>query len=116
MLTGVLPPVSNDADFALQVQAFDDNTSAAFDLTPYAIAVRILTQEGSQLLSGDLNTGAVALTQDDNGVWSVFTIAFTASQMTPLCEGNYRISVRMTDDTDTAQLVLMSMPVLEGGF
>lgn len=112
MFTGPLDPVSNRATWTEQVRAIDTETGEAMSLTDaQEITVEIRRQRDCRpSLSASLTGATVSLIDSD----LAFEFTFTADQMRTLCAGTYDIgcTVKINDETD--QLIIGTLPVLDG--
>jgi hypothetical protein len=67
---------------------------------------------GSEVLSGSLTGGEIAVVGADADGTIQFT--FSASAMGALCPKSYAVGVLLSTSTITRQLILGTVPVLEG--
>jgi ribosomal protein L30E len=106
MFIGALDPVSNKATWTVQYELSDAETGDLIDLSDVdTITVSIRDpQTKTQLLS---TTGTVV----DTGV---FSWTFTATQMGTLCAKAYEVGCTLTKDSETLQLLIGQLPVLDG--
>lgn len=111
MFTGTLDPVSNKADWIETFEVFDDETGDPVDLsTATEIEVEIKTRGKDYVhQSASLTGGTVEHVETGVIQWT-----FTDSQMATLCAGTYDAKVRITKDDIVTQLVIGSLPVLDG--
>ena len=111
MLTGTLTPVSNKADWAESFEILDDETGEQIDLsdaTEIVIEIKSKSRD-NVLLSASLTGDTVEFVED-----GVFQWSFTAAQMTTLCSGTYDVRCRITKDAIVTQLIIGTLPVLDG--
>lgn len=112
-----LPQITNATDWAVTVAVIDDTTGVGFDLSTYtAITVRVTDSRNSQMLTGTLSDGTIVVTADDDAVSSILSWTFRASEMATLAAGSYTVAVKIGDGTNTTQLILGRLPVVDGGF
>lgn len=111
MFGAVLQPQSNRATFILEVEISDEETGDPIDLTGCTIEVQVRyqAQNGSTVLSGDTEGGEVTIL--DTGV---FQIEFSATQMASICPDTYDVGAIISRDGETAQILIGTIPVLEG--
>lgn len=112
MNTGTLPPVSSRADYieTYQILDEDDETDPVDVSTASDITIEIRNMDSHAVLyTASLANGRV--THIETGV---FQWNFPASDMQNLCEQSYEIAGRITMDGETAQLFLMTLPVVTG--
>lgn len=109
MLTGALPPVSNRAGFSMQFELLDDDTDEAVDLSDASIVFEV-ADNGSIELSATTENTKVSIV--DTGV---FQVDFTATEMRTLCAKTYQLGCTVTnDDSEPQQLIIGTLPVLDG--
>lgn len=110
MLTGSLPPTSTMEDCKIVVAAEDVTTGAAMNISGATIVCEVRDQQTrSIVLSATVANGAVTFL--DN---FTFQIAFTKAQMQGLPEGPYDIGATVTLNGETRQVILGTLPVLDG--
>lgn len=111
MYIATLPPVSNRATWIEAVELTDQETGDLIDLTDCSIEVQVRTQDDSQttVLSASTDDGDVTIV--DTGV---FQFEFSATEMAALAPDSYDIGAIITRDGETAQIVIGTIPVLEG--
>lgn len=63
----------------------------------------------SYQLSGDTDDGTITVNGDDALIWS-----FPATSMRALCAGSYAVGLIATKDDQTVQLLLGTLPVIQG--
>lgn len=114
-ITASLAQVTNAEDWVCTVGVFDAD-GVAFDLTGYSVEVRVTTQRGSEVLSGSTSDGTVTLVEDADLVTSIISWVFRAATMAGVQKGQYTVGVRIAKDSDTVQIILGRLPVLDGGF
>ncbi|MCW5714865.1 MAG: hypothetical protein KIT43_10175 [Bauldia sp.] len=104
-----LQPVTNGEDFSVTLNLFQGGVPADLDGKGLAISVSH---------AGGMEAFALAgvLSDDDDGVTSVVTFTARAATMATLPPGSYTIAARLTDGTETRQVLLARLPVRAGGF
>lgn len=104
---------SNRADWAPEaVQLIDDETGEPIDLAGAAITIMVRDENGSQRLRGTLDDYVDLIEQD--GASTIVQWTFPASAMHGLCTGTYRVGMIAERDGETEQVILGSLPVVEG--
>lgn len=116
LATSALPLVTNAEDWNVQVAVLDDATGTGFDLASYTITIRVTDERGSQVLTGSTSDGVVSLIEDEDDVESIISWVFRASTMAGLSAGTYIVAVTIANGSETVQMILGRLPVLEGGF
>lgn len=117
MLEGSLGRWTNDEDIVIRVEVTDEDGDP-FDLDNYTVAISIKDRQGVQALSGD-TTGGEIVKSDEDGVTSVFTATFDADAVGGLCPGTYTVGVRIVQTsggTETRQLIIGTLQIIDGGF
>jgi hypothetical protein len=109
-----LQSTTNAEDWIQSVAVVDGDEG--FDLSSYTISIRVTDKNGAEVLAGSTTDGKIAVSNDDDDVPSIFTWTFRASAMAGLCAGSYTVAVRITDGTNTNQMILGTLPVVDGGF
>ena len=116
MITGTLDPVSNAETWRDTIEFFDDETGDAYftysnsATHPTAITLKLRDQEnGNTVLDISMAAGDIVLTAD--GI-AQFTVASTT--MDDLEAKTYTVGVLYTYDGIVTQLILGSLPVVEG--
>lgn len=111
MYIGPLAPVSNKGDWSESIELTDATSGALIDIsTASEITIEVRdVQSRSAVLTGTLTGGVI--TRISTGV---FQWSFTAAQMNALCEKNYEVGVLITMSGQTTQLVIGTLPVLDG--
>jgi hypothetical protein len=111
------PSVSNAADWSQTLQITDDTTEQGFDLTAYTtIQIRVTDKNNGEKLAGSLSGGQIVVSDDDDDIASVITWTFRASTMANIAPGSYTVALRISNGTDTTQIILGRLPVVDGGF
>jgi hypothetical protein len=110
MFIGPLSPVSNKADWSDSIELTDDTTGALIDISG-ATAITLEVQDpqtGGAVLTASLGSGITLIST------GVFQWSFTAAQMSNLPEKTYDVGVLITMNSQTTQLVIGQLPVLDG--
>jgi hypothetical protein len=102
------PPTSNRASWAFtgQITDLEDNL---LDLSALSLRFEVRDQDGCLKL--DASTGNGKLTIVGTGL---FQWNFTREEMGGLCAGTYQTGMTMANDTDTMQLSVGPLPIVEG--
>lgn len=115
MKTGTFEHQSNTATWQFTVELVDDSDSEPIDLADVsAITIKLRDPATkSTVLSGSLSGGeVVAVGADADGT---VQITFSATAMTALCPKTYEVGMLVTqDDGFVTQIILGSLPVIEG--
>jgi hypothetical protein len=114
MITGTLEPVSNRETWEDEIEFYDDETGAVYDLTDVTeITLKLRDeQSGCEVLSGSMTGGQIAIAGDaDDGV---IQFTFAASTMNGLCAKTYTVGLLLSTATATRQLILGNLPIVEG--
>lgn len=104
-----LQPVTNGEDFSVTLNLFDGGVPA--DLDGKGVAMSVSHPGGMEAFAL-----AGVLSDDDDGVTSVITFTARAATMATLTPGSYSVAARLTDGTETRQVLLARLPVRAGGF
>jgi hypothetical protein len=115
MKTPTLPAISNQATWSDTVELIDKDTGDPMDLGDVTeITLKLRDKDsGSTVLSGSLTGGEIATVGDDAD--GTFQFTFSASTMSAICSSKtYEIGILVTTVTETDQVVLGTIPVLEG--
>lgn len=107
-----LEAVSNKATWSEDRSLIDQETGERIDLGDLdEITIQVVEREGgSVVLSGSLSGGEIELLDDDE----IFRWTFTASQMSALCAKTYSVGIIATQDEETIQILVGTLPVLDG--
>jgi cell division protein YceG involved in septum cleavage len=110
MLTGTLTPTSNKADWIESLALDDAETGDPVDISNASeIVIEVRGGSNCLRLSASLTAGSVTRVQT-----GVFQWQFSASQMSGLEAGTYQVLCRITKDDQVVQLIIGSLPVLDG--
>lgn len=104
------PRASNRADWRFRLKNTDPTDGSLVDLSPFSITI--------QVRRGDRCGPALSVSTPDSRITfpqtGIIDVAFPASQMNALCADTYEIGAIVSDGTETAQLILGSVPVIDG--
>lgn len=104
------PRASNRADWRFRLKNTDATDGTLIDLSPYSITIQVKRRDRcGPVLS--VATPDSRITFPSPGV---IDVAFPASQMNSLCADTYDIGAIVSDGTETAQLILGTVPVVDG--
>src|SRR5688572_9843177 len=114
MYTGSLEPVSNAETWQDELEFYDDATGTAYDLTDVTeITLKLRDRDsGTTVLSGSMTGGELDVVGAATA--GVVQFTFSASAMSALDPGQYDVGVLLSTSTITRQLILGTVPVLEG--
>lgn len=114
MYQGSIAPISNRADWpdSHAFELYDDDDNSVIDLTTAtAITLEIREQDYCRpVLSASLANGDLTLQGTDTFIPS----GWTASRLGCLCAGEYDIGCIAVVNGKTIQLIIGTLPVLEG--
>ena len=99
---------SNKADWAFDVSATDADTGDAIDFTDATVSFAVDDENGCQVLSGSIGSG---ITLSDPNTLSFL---FTATQMTALCPGSYKVGAIYTLNGSTNQIFVGTVFIYDG--
>src|SRR5262245_24065408 len=111
MLTGTLNPVSNQATWIEDFQLLDIETGDLIDIST-ATEIKIVVRDPvskSSVLTLKLSSGEVVVVSI-----GVFEWRAEASQMRTLTARTYELGCIIDQDGDTVQLIIGTLPVLDG--
>jgi hypothetical protein len=100
---------SNTADWIIDVSATDNDTGAAVDFSAATIMFVVKDENGSQVLSASTTDGKITLPSS-----TVVMISFTASQLSALCPGSYKVGCVYKIGTTITQLFVGTVAVYDG--
>jgi hypothetical protein len=114
MLTGTLEPVSNAETWQDNIEFYDDETGDAYSLASATeITLKLRDREsGSTVLSGSMTGGEIDIV--GAAADGVVQFTFAASTMSALDPKTYEVGVLLSTSSLTRQLILGTLPVLEG--
>lgn len=111
MFVGSLDPVSNRATWTVQYELTDADTDEAVDISSVD-EIKVYVRDPatkSLVLSATKTGGAVTIVDDGTFQWT-----FSASSMGALAPKTYEVGCTLTDNSDTVQLLIGLLPVLDG--
>lgn len=126
MIRGAFPPITTRQSFRDSVQIYSDLDGTPFDLTGSRIQVAIAADwpapsawpSDGYYDSGFFASRNLLATTDDGTVTipglGVFVFNFTSAQIASLCPGIYAIACTLSRSDTTVQLLLGTLPVLDG--
>ena len=111
MHIGALPPASNRATWRQDFFVFDDETEAGIDLAGASIVLE-LRKPGcsSPALSASTGNGRIALDAEAGH----FAVTFAAAEMRALDARAYEAGITVTQNGETTQFFIGTLPVLDG--
>ena len=111
MYGGSFDSQSNRADWEGSIYLYDGDVGADeyIDLTGCTVTLSLRNERDGLELSA--TTDDATITFPDNGYISW---VFTASQMASLCPGTYKVGIRISRDDKTMQLLIGTLPIVEG--
>lgn len=111
MFMGSLPVASNRATYQQDFQLYDDEDSEGIDLAGATIALEVRRPGcSSPELSAAIGSG-ITVTDEDDGQ---FELTFTAMQMRTLDPMTYECGLTVTQNDETTQYFIGTLPVLDG--
>ena len=111
MYSGALPPASNRGAYSQQFQLFDDETDDGIDLSGARVVLEIRKAgRASVALSATMGNGRIAL----SGETGVFELQIAAEDMRALEPFTYEVGMTITQDGETTQHFIGTLPVLDG--
>ena len=111
MYIGALPPASNRGTYAQDFQVFDDETEVGIDLAGASILLE-LRRPGcsSPALSASTGNGRIALQAEPGR----FALTIAADDMRRLNAVAYEAGITITQNGETTQFFIGTLPVLDG--
>lgn len=104
------PRASNRADWRFWLKNTDPTNGSLVDFPIDQITLQVRRQDGcGPVLSAAPGDGKI--TAPSTGVLEV---RFPASEMRGLCADTYEVGAIISDGTDTAQLILGTVPIIDG--
>lgn len=104
MLVATFPPASNRADWIETVAFVDPETDDLIDLSGATIAVTLNEMDGCPRLTAAAQIITTGVAQ----------FIFTRDQMMTLCAGPYSVGATLERDGATVQVVIATVPVMNG--
>lgn len=112
MKRGTLPPVSNSETWTDTIQFYDSEDGNPFDLDDVTAITLKLRDNGSDVLTGELDDEILIVGDAEDGT---IEFTFSATAMSALDSKTYEVGLLLTqDDGVVRQLILGHLPVLEG--
>jgi hypothetical protein len=125
MYNGNISTASNRADWQETIALADQDTGDPIDLSVARITMTVRRLRRGQgyftdyyygsplpvdaLLTGSTDTGEITVVDSGTFQW-----LFPFTRMAMLCQGEYQIGVRISQDVRTTQLIIGTVTVLEG--
>jgi hypothetical protein len=130
MYTGNISTASNRADWQETFVLTDEETGEAIDISGARITLSAVyrprnpnyspryvgygdygptVQLGGLVLTGSTDTGEITLVDVGTFQW-----LFTQDRMASLCQGEYQLGVRISQNGSTMQLIIGTVNVIEG--
>lgn len=101
---------SNRADWRFRLKNTDPTDGTLIDLSPFSITIQVRRRDRcGPVLSASTPDSRITFPQT-----GIIDVAFPASQMSALCADTYEIGAIVSDGTETAQLILGTVPVVDG--
>ena len=111
MYMGALPAASNRGVYTQDFQLFDDETEDGIDLTGAVITLEVRKPDCASTSLSATNGSGIEITDSDEGR---FELTFSASQMRNLDPRTYQCGITITQNGETVQYFIGSLPVLDG--
>lgn len=114
MFHGSLDPVSNRATWSESFELIDSETGDPISLSAVdeiTLEVRDMETQSAVLTATMTGGDIVVVGAATDGT---FQVRFEASQMRALCAKTHEVGVTIEQDDDTVQLVIGTLPVLDG--
>lgn len=103
-----LDPATNDEDWTLSVEVVSDDDGEAFNLSGSTASFRIIDHLSCECLVADPSEIQTS--------GSTIIVTLRASRLSDFRAGNYGVALRITNGTETTQLLRACLPITEGGF
>lgn len=112
MHIGTLDPISNRQSWIQDFQVVDADSDEGFDITAATAIVLQVSDPRTKasVLSASLDNGRITRPGDTG----VFRVTFAPSEMGAVCAKTYDIGITVTADSETSQLFIGTLPVLDG--
>lgn len=113
MKTGPLDPISNKETWEETVNVYTDD-GTPFDLTDVTeITIKVRDPKSTSIvLQGSMTGGEIDIVGDE--VDGTFEFTFSADTMSGLSAKTYEVGCLLSTATVTRQIILGTLPVLEG--
>lgn len=104
------PQASNRADWIFNLKNTDPNDGSLIDLSAYSITIQVARRDRSwPELTGSTTNGHVTFPSA-----GIVSVAFPAPEMNCLVSGTYEVGAIVSDGTNTTQLLIGTVPVVDG--
>src|SRR5262245_29567030 len=101
MYSGSLAPTSNREDWQEAITLTDEDSGDLIDISGCTITMTVRDLKNKcVVLTGSTTNGEITLPEDGTFLWD-----FPAEAMGALCQAEYEVGVRITQDDRTAQLI-----------
>ena len=112
MYIGALPVASNRATYTQQFQLYDDDDNEGVSLSGAVVTLEVRKPKCTTVeLSATTTNGKIVVTDETNGI---FQLTFTVSEMRNLCQMQYEAGITITQNDETTQYFIGTLPVLDG--
>ncbi|TVR08167.1 MAG: hypothetical protein EA385_10635 [Salinarimonadaceae bacterium] len=112
MNTAFLDPQSTAGDFHRTLSVRDVTTGEPYDLASVTAIAFSLRLSGHEQLRASLATGEITI--DGDPVTGRIAISLPVSRLRHLRSGAYSVGVALSDGSETVQLLLGTLPIVEG--
>lgn len=110
MYTGALPTTSNREDWRAAFKLVDPATRQTVDIQPCTITMTVREFKSKvQKFRASTDSGEITIGTDN-----VFQWLIPAQTMGGLCQGQYEVGLRISQDDRVAQIMISTINVLEG--
>lgn len=105
------PRASNRADWKFTLKNTDPTDGTLIDLSPYSITLQVHRRDRcGPVISATSGDGKITFPS-----LGIMQVRFPASEMRALCPDTYEVGAIVSDGTDTAELIIGTVPVYYGG-
>jgi hypothetical protein len=108
---GSLPAASNRATYNQDFQLYDDEEGEGISLADATITLEIRKPGCSSAELTATNDDGIEIVDEGEGQ---FELAFTVAQMRTLCPMTYECGITITQNDETVQYFIGTLPVLDG--
>lgn len=105
----LFPQTSNDATWIFTGQIKDASTGELLDLSDLSFVFSVEDQNNCSKLVASTANGKFTILS-----LGIFRWEFTRDEMRSLCPGTYDTGLTMSNDTQTTQLSVGSLPIVDG--
>jgi hypothetical protein len=110
MYLGSLPSVSNREDWRQAMQLVDADTGEIIDIQLCTIMLTLRDFKTKQpMFKGSTDSGEISIAADNSFQW-----LFPAQTMGGLCQAQYELGLRISQEDRVAQLAIATIEVYEG--